>query len=90
MVPLPFQEMINPHTGRMNSRQVDPDGERYESARSYMTRLEKQDFTDETRLARLAETAGITPDAFRERFEYLVRKDPKSFHDLHIDAPKET
>jgi 6-phosphofructokinase 1 len=37
-----------------------------------MIRLEPEDFDDPRQLARLAETAGLTPEAFRRRFGYLV------------------
>jgi hypothetical protein len=37
-----------------------------------MIRLEKSDFEDLTQLAKLAATASLTPDKFRERFGYLV------------------
>jgi 6-phosphofructokinase 1 len=72
MVPLPFDQMINPSTGRMLPRKVDVDGEAYECARRYMIRLERNDFDDPKRLARLAEAAGLTPEKFRARFGYLA------------------
>jgi 6-phosphofructokinase 1 len=71
--PLPFEQMINPQTGRMLPRKVDVNGEGYECARRYMIRLEKRDFESPQRLSRLAEAAGMTPEAFRQRFEYLVQ-----------------
>jgi 6-phosphofructokinase 1 len=74
--PLPFEQMINPQTGRMLPRKVDVNGEGYECARRYMIRLEKRDFDSPQRLARLAEAAGMTPEAFRQRFEYLVQNVP--------------
>src|ERR1700693_1371053 len=42
--PLPFDDMINPKTGRMQARKVDVDGEAYECACHYMVRLERSDF----------------------------------------------
>jgi 6-phosphofructokinase 1 len=72
MQPLPFQDMINPKTGRMQPRKVDVDGEAYECARHYMIRLERRDFEDEPRLHRLAATAGMSPEQFKGRFGYLV------------------
>ena len=72
---LPFEEMINPETGRMRPRKVNVDGERYECARRYMIRLETTDFEDPDRLAKLAAEVGLTPSRFRERFEYLVNPD---------------
>ncbi len=70
--PLPFEEMINPATSRMQNRKVDTKGEGYECARRYMIRLDERDFRDPQRLSRLAETAHTTPDQFKQRFGYLV------------------
>ncbi len=70
--PLPFERMINPKTGRMQSRCVDVNGEGYECSRRYMIRLDKRDFDEPVRLARLAEAALMTPEQFRQRFGYLV------------------
>jgi ATP-dependent phosphofructokinase / diphosphate-dependent phosphofructokinase len=72
MVPLPFDQMINPKTGRMLPRKVDVDGEAYECSRRYMIRLEERDFTEPKRLTKLAAAASMTPEQFRKRFEYLV------------------
>lgn len=72
MNPLPFDTMLNPTTHRMQTRQVDVQGEGYECARNYMTRLEPWDFEDAESLARLAAVVQMTPDAFRKRFGYLA------------------
>ncbi|HXG08590.1 MAG TPA: diphosphate--fructose-6-phosphate 1-phosphotransferase [Gemmataceae bacterium] len=70
--PLPFEDLINPATGRMRPRKVDVDGEAYECARRYMIRLERRDFEDPERLAPIAAAAGLSPERFCERFGYLV------------------
>jgi 6-phosphofructokinase 1 len=72
MRPLPFEEMINPKTGRMLPRKVDVEGEAYECSRRYMIRLDRRDFEEPARLTRLAAAAGLTPEQFRARFGYLV------------------
>jgi 6-phosphofructokinase 1 len=72
MVPLRFEDMLDPHTKRMRTRRVDVDGEGYECALQYMIRLEKEDFSNPEQLARLAEVVKMTPQQFRERFGYLV------------------
>ncbi len=72
MRPLRFDDMIDPNTKRMRIRRVNVSGEAYRCARSYMIRLEASDFTDPEKLARLAKAAGMTPEAFRKRFGYLV------------------
>ncbi len=70
--PLPFGQMINPQTLRMQTRRVNVSGEGYECARRYMIRLERRDFDNAQKLARLANSAGMTPEQFRQRFEYIV------------------
>ena len=73
MVPLPFEEMIDPKTKQMRPRLVDVDGESYEVARRYMIRLEKSDFEDHVRLEKLAAVVKTTPAQFAERFAYVVK-----------------
>jgi 6-phosphofructokinase 1 len=75
MQPLPFAELIVPETGRMKPRKVNVEGESYECARRYMIRLEAEDFDNGPRQAQLAEAAGLSPEAFRERFGYLVGRE---------------
>jgi 6-phosphofructokinase 1 len=72
MKPLPFKEVINPATKRLNTRFVDTKGEGYESALRYMIRLERVDFENPRSLATLASEAGLTPEQFRERFGKVV------------------
>jgi 6-phosphofructokinase 1 len=72
MKPLPFEEMIDPKTGRMRVRKVNVEGETYECARRYMIRLEPRDFEDPKRLVRLASTISMKPEEFRARFGYVV------------------
>jgi 6-phosphofructokinase 1 len=76
MVPLAFDEMINPKTKRMKTRKVDVDGEGYECARRYMIRLEKEDFVNPERLQKLAAAVNMSPEQFRSRFGYVVANDP--------------
>jgi ATP-dependent phosphofructokinase / diphosphate-dependent phosphofructokinase len=72
MVPLKFEDMIDPKTSRMRPRLVDVESESYECARKYMIRLEKSDFTDPAQLAKLASIVKMTPEQFKSRFEYVV------------------
>src|SRR5262249_49483166 len=72
MKPLPFDQMINPKTGRMLPRKVDVEGEGYECSRRYMIRLERSDFDDTERLGKLAGVVSLSPEQFRARFGYLV------------------
>jgi 6-phosphofructokinase 1 len=71
-VPVPFVDLIDPATGRAKIRLVDVHSTRYAIARRYMVRLRRDDFEDPARIARIAAAAGMTIDAFRAEFEYLV------------------
>jgi 6-phosphofructokinase 1 len=53
LLPLPFEKMLDPQTRRMKTRQVNVDGVGYKCIRRYMIRLEKRDFRDPERLAKL-------------------------------------
>ena len=72
MVPLPFDKMLNPRTGRMQVRKVNIEGEAYECARRYMIRLEREDFSNPKQLAALAAVVKMKPLQFKERFGYVV------------------
>jgi ATP-dependent phosphofructokinase / diphosphate-dependent phosphofructokinase len=71
--PMPFDEMINPKTGRMLPRKVNISSESYEVARNYMIRLETRDFEDAEKLAHMARIAKMSESAFRERFAPAAR-----------------
>jgi 6-phosphofructokinase 1 len=71
--PLPFDDMINPKTGRMLPRKVDIKSESYEVARNYMLRLEPNDLDNPEKLASMARTAKMSEAAFRERFSFATR-----------------
>ena len=75
-VPIPFQRLMDPETGRARVRLVDIDSSRYRIAYRYMLRLRRDDFDDPAELANLAVAAGTTADAFREQFEYVVEHEP--------------
>jgi ATP-dependent phosphofructokinase / diphosphate-dependent phosphofructokinase len=70
-VPVPFDEIMDPQTGRMRVRMVDTESDRFKIARTYMLRLKSTDFKDKIELARLAQAAGMKPAEFIERFGYL-------------------
>ncbi|QVL32291.1 6-phosphofructokinase [Telmatocola sphagniphila] len=76
MVPLPFEQMIDPKTQRMKNRRVNVDSESYHCARRYMIRLEKSDFDDAAKLKQLADVVKMTPEAFRARFENSINEVP--------------
>ncbi len=66
---VPFVEMLD-SGGNVKVRKVEIDSELYKVAREYMIRLEESDLSGET-LKKLAETANMSPERFRERFGYL-------------------
>lgn len=65
---LPFDELVDPATGRTRIRLVDTDSESYRVAREYMIRLEREDLEDPEALAAIAGEAGLTPEETRRRF----------------------
>lgn len=88
-VPVPFDEMLDPDTGRTAVRVVDIHSTRYAIARRYMLRVRRDDFDDPDELAALAEAAGLSVDAFRDMFEPVVANEPPAL-DLsvaHADGP---
>lgn len=72
MVPLPFDALTDPATGKTRVRQVDLTSNSYRVSREYMIRLEPEDLTDPLRLDPIAAAANVTPDELRSRFGYLV------------------
>ena len=72
MVPLPFDALTDPATGKTRVRQVDLSSNSYRVAKEYMIRLEREDLEDSAKLAQIAAAAKVTPGEFRERFGYLV------------------
>jgi 6-phosphofructokinase len=71
MVPIPFDDLREPSTGKTKVRLVDTTSEGFRVARAYMIRLEADDFEHAAWVDRLAEAAHLSPGAFRQRFEYL-------------------
>src|SRR5262249_8006835 len=72
MVPLPFDALTDPETGKTRVRQVDLSSNSYRVAKEYMIRLEREDLDDPAKLDPIAAAAKVTPAEFRERFGYLV------------------
>jgi 6-phosphofructokinase 1 len=73
IVPIPFEEVLDPVTGKTRIRRVNVDSVQYRIAREYMIRLEKRDFENRADLERLAVVTRMGPEDFRRRFGYLVR-----------------
>jgi 6-phosphofructokinase 1 len=75
-VPVPFERLLDPRTGRARVRLVDIHSTRYAIARRYMLRLRRDDFESEDRLEPLAGAARLSLEEFRRQFEYLVEDEP--------------
>ena len=65
--PMALEEMLDPTTGRIRTRQVDVTSEAYRVARDYMMRLEPADFEGD-RLAALAAHTNLDPASFKAAF----------------------
>ena len=72
LVPIPFDDLIEPESGKTKVRLVNIHSEGFRVARAYMIRLEAEDFAHAAWVDRLAEAAHLTPGVFRQRFEYLA------------------
>ena len=64
-VPIPFDTMLDPQTGRARIRLVDIHSTRYAIARRYMLRLRRDDFEDSATLAALAASQESRPSDSR-------------------------
>ena len=84
-VPIPFGQLMDAETGRALVRLVDIGSTRYRIARRYMLRLRRDDFEDVHALAKFAEVTGLSPDGFRQEFEYLIGTEPPR---LRLDLDK--
>jgi 6-phosphofructokinase 1 len=71
LVPIPFDDLVEPESGKTKVRLVDIDSEGFRVARAYMIRLEADDFAHAAWVDRLADAAQLSPGVFRQRFEYL-------------------
>ncbi|HKN62599.1 MAG TPA: hypothetical protein VJW93_15565, partial [Candidatus Acidoferrales bacterium] len=67
VTPIDFEQLLDPNTGRIRVRAVDVSTESYEVARSYMIRLEPQDF-EEPALSSLAAQTQLSAASFKARF----------------------
>lgn len=76
LVALPFGSFNDPKTGRVRPREVNVDSMSYRVATEYMIRLEREDVEDPAKLEAIARAAGMSAEAFRDRFGYLVEGPP--------------
>ena len=69
--PIQFKQMVDPVSGRAKVRMVDISAQSYQIARQYMIRLSDEDFKDPVALGCYAALAGLSPEAFRSRFQQV-------------------
>lgn len=79
IVPIPFDEMMDPETGRTEVRNVNVDSYTYRSAQKFMIRLKSEHAHDNLLLDRMAAHTNLSTEAFRERFGYLLGIAPRPF-----------
>jgi ATP-dependent phosphofructokinase / diphosphate-dependent phosphofructokinase len=72
VVPIPYDQMIDPVTGRTEVRLVDTSSYRYRSNYKSMTRLKPEHAGDEALFERLAALTNLSPAQFKGRFGYLA------------------
>jgi len=75
-VPMPFHDLLDPHTGKTRVRLVDIESAGFGIARKYMIRLERSDFEGEAP-ARLGAVCGLSADEFRRQFQHVVEAEPE-------------
>jgi 6-phosphofructokinase len=72
VAPIRLEDLLDPQTGRIRTREVDLTTEAYRVARDYMVRLEPSDFSDMETLVQLAAQTCLSPEQFREQFECVA------------------
>jgi len=69
---IPFEQLLDPATGKTKVRMVDIHTDSYRVARSYMIRLEREDFEKPELLNAIAAEAKMTVEDFRRKFARVV------------------
>jgi 6-phosphofructokinase 1 len=77
IMPVTLEDLLDPSTGRIRTRQVDLATEDYRIARDYMVRLEPFDFSDAGCVGRLAAQTTLGPSEFSAQFEYVATSPPQ-------------
>ncbi|KAL0481973.1 6-phosphofructokinase [Acrasis kona] len=75
MVPMDFEDIKDPKTGKARVRMVDCDSEGFKVAVKYMIRLSAKDFNNPQKLQILAQAGKTTEEEFKKQFEYLVHSE---------------
>ncbi|MBN9419865.1 MAG: 6-phosphofructokinase [Candidatus Eremiobacteraeota bacterium] len=75
IVPMQFEALKDPETGKTKVRMVDTESLSFKIAREYMIRLDKSDFEDEDKLRKIAQVTTMTPEQFKAEFSHVVEND---------------
>jgi 6-phosphofructokinase len=76
LVPIPFDELMDPKTGKIQVRYVDVEADAYRTLAAYMIRLTREDLESGERRRELAEAGGLSEQDFVQRFGYVVETKP--------------
>jgi 6-phosphofructokinase len=68
IVPMPFDELMDPATGRTRVRMVDTSTASHENVWSLQVRIEPADLEEPEKLAAIAKVVGLEPEAARKRY----------------------
>jgi len=79
VVPIPFDDMMDPETGKTEIRKVNLESFIYRSAYKLMIRLKPEDAEDEQLISRMADHTQLSLNEFKTRFGYLLGLEPRPF-----------
>ncbi len=74
MVPIYFNEILDPKTGRTKIRPVDINTESYEVAEKYMIKITKEDLENREQIRKLSHITNMKPSEFVDYFSKAVRE----------------
>jgi 6-phosphofructokinase 1 len=72
IVPIPYDEMIDPETGRTEVRLVNTSSYRYQASYKFMARLKPEHAQDEHLFEQLAALTDLSCQEFKARYGYLA------------------
>lgn len=73
LLPIPFEEMINPETGRARVRMVDLNSVAYQVAKKYMLRLGILDLSDNKLMQEMSRITSCSVEVLRNEFAEVAR-----------------
>ncbi len=79
VIPIPFEDSMDPNTGRTEVRVVDVDSAQYHSAYKLMVRLKEENADDDLLISRMAAQTNLTPEQLMARYGYLMGAGERPF-----------